>query len=455
MCNFFVGAGRCEMNPERDMYPMPTGFGMAEDIYDSCHCRAIAMKTNGTSFLMLVFELSDFPTVPGLISSVSEKTGISPENILISYTHNHTSPCDKANLKYGRKPDDEVTALKRERYKTIELNAALTAAKQAIDSMRPAKCGFGTVPSYVNVNRDYRTMHGYWVEAPNLEGFSDKTLSVVKFVDEDDKLIAVLMNHGTHNTCAMNQRDTDHKTKLSGNFSGVACRFVEAHYGEKVVAAWTAGAAGNQDPLMSHGLQYEYPDGYTSAVPYPDGVGFMQMEFLGRRHGADAVKCIDAIAAYMDNPGLKHLCRIIELPGQKRVKTNDGKFINPRMGGNGLRDEEKFPYGVVPEIPNLDAIVAPAPESPVLMHIHLLVIGECALVLTNGELYSELGYAIKEASPFRNTVVLTYSTAQSTDYIVDKNSVHHKVFQAFGPVAPGKSDDLILETVKCMFASVR
>lgn len=451
MPELFAGAGRCPIDPTRDMYPMPTRFDITEDLYDSCYCRAIAIKSGDTKLLMLIFELSDYPTVPELLNKVAEATGFPKENILLSYTHNHTSPCDEANLAYGRAPDSDEAAQKREKYKVIELEASLQAAKQAVAAMRPAKCGFGTIDSYVNVNRDYETMHGFWVEAPNYAGYSDKTLSIVKFIAEDGKLIAALLNHGTHSTCALHQKDFDQKTKTSGNFSGIACKFVEKHFGDDAVVAWTSGAAGNQDPLMSHGFQYEYPDGYTTTVPYPDGMDYMQMEFLGRRHGADAVKCIHSIKEYTDEFSICNLHKTAMLPRQKRVAPKDGKFINPRMGGNGLRDEEKFAYGQVPEVPNLDSIVTLDEGNPVEMHIHLVVLGDTALILTNGELYAELGRAIKDVSPYKNTVVLTYSIAASTSYIVDKSSVHHKVFQAFGPVAPGKSDDVIIDTVNELF----
>ena len=121
------------------------------------------------------------------------------------------------------------------------------------------------------------------------------------------------------------------------------------------------------------------------------------------------------------------------------------------MGGRWPRDEARFPYGHPPAVPDLDAIVEPDPEHPVKMRIHLLQLGDIALFYTNGELFAELGSAIKKLSPVKHTVVVTYSVAPSTSYIVDSSSAHHKVFQAFGAVAPGKSDGIILNGAKEVF----
>lgn len=448
MSKLYVGAARRTIDPTPDMYPMPTRFNIADAYYDSCFCRVIAVGNGEEKLLFVVLELSDYPTVENLIPQLSEATGVKKENILITFTHNHTSPCDESNNHPGRPPETEEQLARREKFKTIELEAALSAAKEAVETMRPARMGYGTVDSFVNVNRDYQSSYGYWIEAPNYAGFSDKTLACLKFEDEEGKLIAALLNHGTHSTCAFLQKDADHKTKTSGNFSGVATKFAEKHFGGDAVIAWTAGAAGNQNPIMSHGLLYEYPDGYVSEVSYPDGVGFMQMEYVGRRHGADAVRCIDSIVCDVDDLSLSHVSTLALLPAQKRVPGVQGVI---RMGGHGLRDEAEIPYGKVPPLPDFSKVTVPDPEHPVKMYIHLVKLGDVALIMTNGEMYAELGAAIKKASPMEKTVVVTYSTEKSTSYILDRSSKHHRVFQSFSATIPGSADDIILDAVQKLF----
>ena len=61
--------------------------------------------------------------------------------------------------------------------------------------MVPAKWGYGTGKSYFNVNRDYPNEDGYWSQIDNYDGPSDKTLSVIKFTDDEDRLIAAVLNY--------------------------------------------------------------------------------------------------------------------------------------------------------------------------------------------------------------------------------------------------------------------
>ncbi len=450
MSKLLVGAGKATIDPTKDMYPMPTRFNVADALYDSCYCRVIAIDNGDIKVLMLIYEVSDYPMVPNLLAKVAEATGFAEENIILTFTHNHTSPCDEANHSFGGDESQELDA-KRKKFMEIELAATIDAAKKAVETMRPAKCGFGTIDSYVNVNRDFNTFGGFWVESQNQSGFSDKTLSVLKFVDADGKLIAAFMNHGTHSTCAFLQKDADHKIKTSSNFSGIACKFAEQYYNDEAVIAWSAGAAGNQNPIMSHGLRYEYPDGYTASVPYPDGVGYMQMESVGRIHGGDAVKCIESIKSYKESFPIKLVKKTVLLPAQKRVPNPSGQRAAVRMDNEGLRDWDAIPYGKSPAVPDLSNVVEPAPESPLEMRMDLLLLGDVALILTNGELYAELGSRIKAESPYSKTVVATYSQAKSTGYIMDKSSVNHKVFQAFSRVIPGGSDELIAEVAQELY----
>ena len=454
MKELFVGAGRALLDPPKDMYPMPTRFCIADDIYDSCYLRVIAIKSGQEQLLMLIYELSDYPTVENLTDEIVKASGFPKDSIMITFTHNHTSPCDEANLHFSGGDESEEISLKREKFKEIELEATINAVKQAVGSMRRAKAGFGTIDSFVNVNRDYETFGGYWIEAPNHAGFSDKTLSVVKFVDDNDKLIAAFLNHGTHSTCAFLQNDADGKNKTSGNFSGIACKFAEKYYGDDAVIAWAAGAAGNQNPIMSHGLLYEYEDGYATMVPVPDGVGYMQMESVGRTHGADAIKCISSIESYNSDISIKKISKTVSLPTQKRVALPGGKKVNVRMGGEGMRDWDKVPYGQAPRVPDVTNLLEPDPENPKAMQLKLIVLGDVALVFTNGELYSELGSLIKEVSPAKNTVVTTYSIEKSTGYILDKTAVGSKVFQAFSSVVPGAADDILKDAIAEMFNTI-
>lgn len=445
-----VGAAKVCINPSVDMYPFPPikgDWGAGEvapvAVYDDMNCRAIAIENGTKKILFLSYELPRVPNIPELAGLIAKETDFPQEDIIITATHNHTGVFPHAYQ--GELTQEEKVFI--EKYKLIQIEKGIEVAKKAVDNMRPARYGYGESESYINTNRDLQTPFGYWVEARNLAGYSDKTLAIVKFVDMNGKLIAALLNHGTHCTCAFLMKDADGQYKTSGNLSGIACCFAEEHYGDDAVVLWTSGAAGNQNPLLSHGMQYEYPDGYSTSISYPDGVGYMQMEYMGRMHGADAVKGIDAIVKYSSNMPMTHLRRNVLLPAQKVKGGTSGEVILFRAGGNGLRTDNVVP--ILPQYPEMEDDINNSNE----LKMQVLILGDIAIILANAELYAQIGRDMKKASPYRKTFVVTHSDT-NIGYVLDKSSVDEKVFQAFTWIKPGSSDELILNCENELFDEV-
>lgn len=441
-----VGAAKACINPTADMYPIPSSFAdwgvaplLQSEIYDDIYCRALIIDNGSEKVLLLSYELANYPAAPGLVEKLVEVTGIPAENIFISATHNHSAPKDNHTAFKNNSPAEVAF---HEKYWDIEMTATLDAVRNAMDSMRPARYGYGEGVSQVNVNRDVQSPFGFWLEGKNLDGYSDKTLRVLKFVDEQERVIAVILNYGMHNTCVHMMKDADGKSKTSGNVSGIACRFVEETYGGGAVALWTSGAAGNQNPLLSHNLQYEYPDGYSTSVPFPDGVGYMLMEYMGRWHGVDCVKTINAIDKYSDSMPVKTVRKDVLLPGQKRV-VKQAKHAMFRMGGVGLRKPGDMP--VMPEIPEMED------ADPVNLEMRLAILGDVAMICAGAELYAELGRDVLAAVPCKKAFLVTHTSLNAAGYILDKTSAHKKVFQAFMEVKPGSADELIVNNALDLF----
>ncbi len=451
MAKLKVGAAKVNIDPTPDMYPIPgrrTDFGLPpmqyEAKYDDCNVRAIAVDNGKMTILFMAFEGGSAQRDVTYPAQIGEAVGIPAENVFIVQTHNHTSPGTGSPGQEGA-VSDEIAAWNA-RYDKIVYEAGVAAAKQAMDSRRPAKWGYGESQSYTNVNRNLKTLGGYWTEARNLGGFSDHTLSILKFVDMDDKLIAAFMNHPTHATCCYMLKDHDHKAKTSGNFTGIASTFVETKY-DGSVALWSSGAAGDQNPVLSHGLQYEWPDGYTSQIQYPDGVGYMQMEYMGRYHGADCVKGIEAIKADCDELDIKHVKESVWLKARQQ-KVYDMSFIpRARGGGQGPRPEE-YPYGTLPPL-NMGPEMIPA--DPKELILDTLVLGDVALIFMNCELFNKLGEEVKDASPLKNTVIVTHHTGPRVGYIFDADSADIKVPMAYSGIVPGVNDEAVIEGTKAVF----
>ena len=447
-----VGAAKVNADPTPDMYPIPgwrTDFGLPpmqyEEKYDDCNIRAIAIDNGKTRVLFMAFECANARSMPDVVGEISEKTGIVPENIFMVATHNHTAPQTSS-------PGNEDTGSSKEiadwneKYGKIVHDSAVKAACDAVSSMRPAKWGYGETQSYTNVNRNLKTLGGYWTEARNLAGFSDHTLSIMKFVDYDGNLIAAFMNHPTHATCCYMLKDADHKAKTSGNFTGIASTFVEMRYPGSV-ALWSSGAAGDQNPVLSHGLQYEYPDGYTTQIQYPDGVGYMQMEYMGRYHGADCVKGIEAIGELHNELDIRHVTNSVWLKARQQKVFDMGFVAKARGGGQGPRTDE-YPYGTLPPLNEGPEMI---PADPKELVLDTLVLGDVAMIFMNCELFAKLGEEVKEASPYKNTVIVTHHSGPRTGYIFDRDSADVKVPMAYSGIVPGANDEAIVEGTRALF----
>lgn len=452
-----VGAAKACINPTPDLYPIPSSFAdwgvaplLQECPYDDMFCRAIAIDNGEEITILMTWDTMGYPGPPTILEDLSREFNIPKTNFMICGTHNHS--CAK-DYHVGKRNGSPAEIAFHEKYWIVEMAAAKDAVRQALDNMQPAKYGFGEVNSYLNVNRDVKTPHGYWIEGKNFEGYSDHTLATIKFVDLEGNLICAFCNFPMHNTCIHMMKDFDGKSKTSGNVSGIACNYAEMHYGNNVIVAWSSGAAGNQNPIFSHNLQYEYADGYSTSVPLPDGVGYMLMEYCGRNHGVDIVKGIDAIDRYSEILPIHHVFRDVLLPAQKRADNVDGHGTI-RMGGNVIRNEEEIPFGQVPPVPQVPEMIDD-PENPVNLQMQLHLLGDVALVCANAELYCEIGREMKAASPFKKTIVVTHTDdkRKGIGYIMDKSAAERKekVFQSFGKVKPGAAEPYIIENQLKMF----
>lgn len=429
-----AGAAKVSIDPPADMYPFPSNFGMMDESRNPCHVRALCLDNGERKILFVVYEMSDLPSNPALMGALSEAAGIPEADIILSVTHNHTAPNDRSKM--VKDADDKFAF-----FKDYAVEKGAEAAKKAVESLRPAKYGYGEIDSYCNVNRDKKTRFGFWVEGPAYDLYSNKTLAVMKFVGEDGRLIAAMLNYGAHAVCAFCEKDADGKIKSSSNFPGIACEFVERHYGDDCVCVWTSGAAGNQDPILWEYQWLEYEDGYVTRIDLPDGTGYVNMDILGAQQGADAVACLDGIDAKADRMPIVYLKS--KVPVQARMR--DPGFNMPpfglRMGGNGPRTDWSAPK--MPDLP----VMIPDPDRFINYELDFLKLGDIGVILTSGELYAEIARDMMAAAPMEKTFVITHIPGEG-GYTLDKSSKDHKVFQSFGGVEPGSADEPLIEKTR-------
>ncbi len=109
----------------------------------------------------------------------------------------------------------------------------------------------------------------------------------------------------------------------------------------------------------------------------------------------------------------------------------------PELFENGKRPEKQ--------------LVEMIPDGTVDLYMQLAILGDTAFVGQAAEPYCKIGWKCKEASPFKNTVIVTHTDGRKAGYILDDASADHKVFQSYAKVRPGNNDGKVVDGMLKMF----
>jgi hypothetical protein len=283
---------------------------------------------------------------------IEKELGIAAANVLLSATHTHSGPepayCDS----------EEVAA------------KAFEAVRLAKARLQPARIGVGAGRCNVNINRRARTAtgdaRGGWWLGQNADGPSDKTIHVVKIEAADGKPIALMVNYAAHGTTMGREN-----LMLSGDHPGACSRFLEVHYGEPVVALWTSGAAGDQDPLYAYQARF--------------GGRLSPVDVLGRLQGEEVIRVAAAIKTASQGP-IRAVQEVVTAPGQRNTS------------GMAFRPDGSYKFVDAP---------------PVRIRLSVLMIDRIALCGVSGEVFSLIGQRLKKESPCEQTILITHANGSS------------------------------------------
>jgi hypothetical protein len=280
---------------------------------------------------------------------------------------------------------------KRAAYTATVEDSILEAVRQAKAALQPARVGAGDGKANVSINRRARTASGAMRLGFNPEGPSDKTVAVVKFESASGEPIAILSNYAVHGV-AMGQQNL----QITGDVPGATSRWVEQHYGGKVVAPWTSGAAGDQNTI------------------YGPGNDFGPVADLGRILGEEVIRVAGEIKT-TPRARLQGLQKVISCPGQRLVPGS------------------KFPNHQFQDSP------------PVDIRLSLLMVNQIALTGVSGEVLTMIGQGLKKQSPFTHTIMATHCNG-SSGYLPDDAAYQQISYEiTTARVKPGCAERGIIE----------
>lgn len=376
-----AGAAKVDITPATEA--LPQNF---LGILDRIHSRAIVIDDGDERAALVSVDAGGIPA--GVWDSVSvrleRELGISPDNVLLTATHTHSVP---------RQPSSDT------------VDRIVESVRLAAERLEPAQVGYGAGVSYINVNRniiDPETRR--WWEGPNHDGPSDKTVAVVRFEKPDGEPIAVYYNYAMH-AVAAGQLDL-----VSGDVPGTASRYIEDSFGDEIVALWSNGAGGDQNPLyyqQTYDLReirvQEYAErgiDISNSMP-PGGQGLdrndpvvsrlmdqqkQMIVSMGQFLGEEVMHVMRRMDRFTSDVEIDGRYRIVTCPGRNRLDSGRAGFAGEYEDGD-----------------------------PVDIRLGLLRIGNIMIGAVNAEVFNLIAQRLKRESPYARTMMatLTNGTARS------------------------------------------
>ena len=410
-----VGAAKVDITPPASGLPE-----RYEGVLDRLFARAIVIDDGARAAALITLDTGVIPDSlwQEVSSRVSLELSIPPERILLTASHTHSVPM-RASPSVGDK--------------------VLEAVKLAKSRLQDARMGSGQGVSSINVNRniiDPKTRR--WWEGPNYDGASDKTVAVVAFEAVSGGLIAVYYNYAMH---AVISGVLD---MVSADVPGAASSYIEESLGDEVVALWSTGAAGDQNPVyfqQTYDLREirirEYAkrgEDISNSMP-PGGEGLdrndpavarlmnQQKQMLlsmGQVLGEEVLRVVRGMERTESNPSIWGGYKVVRCPGRER--TNSG-----RAGYEG-----RYKDG-----------------PPVDIRLGLLRVGDVAIGAVNGEVFNLIAQRLKAESPLAMTMMATLTNGMArSGYIPNDAAYGMYVFEVLSSrLKPGCAESSIVDGI--------
>ncbi len=365
----------------------------AEKVLDSLKVVSLYIENSENSFVIISCDLCflDNAFVKEVKSLLKKVSNIKESQIMISTTHTHTGPLTKDF--FGQKID--VIYLEMLKEKIVE--SFLKAQKNA----SPSNIYFteGNVEG-ISFNRRYLMKDGKVITNPKKDnpdiigpdGPVDRSVGLIKIEREDKESQLILMNFSLH-------LDTVGGNYVSSDFVGIIREILKKVYGKETYFIYLQGAAGDINHLD--------PDGRIQTYNLYNRIR------IGRVLSGEIIKKLE-FAERIENIDLKSLEKKIEInlrfpsfdeieEAKKISRMKDKKTGNKDITSEDLASgswETRLFYAE--ETLRLSKERKKKDE----MSIQVLRIGNISFVGIPAEVFTEIGFEIKEKSPFPHTFIV-------------------------------------------------
>ncbi len=399
----------------------------ATGVHDDLYAKALVIESGGERAAIVACDLIGIPRtiVEQARKRIEVSVGIPAGRVMISATHAHTGPVildgkSSSHLKgemleiaenYARNLPERIA--ESVRFASLQLKPARVLAAQ------------GSEPS-LTFNRRFHMKDGSvgWNPGklnPNIlrpAGPIDPAVPVVYFDTPDGSPIAVYVNYSMH-------LDTVGGLEYSADYPYTLAKLIAAARAPGLVTMFTIGCAGNLNHID-----------VTSRDPQH---GHGEAARIGTVLAAEILKTLNKLEP-LDAGAPRVRSEVVSLPSPE-IRPGELEWARKTSATFGKPDAAPFMdlvrAGRIVEVSDRNG-------APIEAEVQVIAVGDrLAWVGLPGEIFTELGMAIKAASPFQYTIVVELANG-SIGYVPDRKAY---VEGAYEPVsarcAAGSGEKLV------------
>ena len=399
-------------------------------IQDELRATTLVVEAAGKRAVLISADLAGLPLrrVEAVRAEISRQTGISPDGVMISCSHTHSGPQtrERPHLILGT-GGGWIKQTHDAYLKTLEEKLA-GAAIMACKGLEPAGIGTGR-----------GELRGCVINRRYPDGVTDPEVSVVRVEPRSGRWHGILVNFACHPT-SMGPHEGE--PVISPDYPGHMVRFLEAMGGPGTYGMFANGAAGNVAPWDFYFMGDDLGEGdirkaYTHTYSLDDS------RMLGRLLALEAMKVWAQIRVQDQAriafarqplslrvrtwPSVEEAVQEVERckavlarvqAGEKiaRVQKTRQDILYERQIACFYPDLAVDDWGPIIGLKYAEEGLQFVQEREkdsgrrvIETEVHAVSIGDTACVGIPGELFVEIGLAVKRASPFSHTMVFGYS----------------------------------------------
>ncbi len=359
--------------------------GASTGVHAPLYAKALVFDNGTTQVALVTVDVLGLQhaTVQAVRMAIAAATGIPAAHVMIACSHSHSGPATMSLRGCGLIDPTYLANLQTQ---------LCAVAVDAWAVRQPAHLGIGQGEVEAGVHN--RRTPGDPI---------DPALGILRVDDAAGNLLAVLLNYTCHPTCV-----TGENTLFSGEYCGLAAAQIQAATG--AITLWTTGAIGDVGPAAR---------GWDVLTALADAVTAEAVRVLPTIPTAPSTR-LATIAESLVMP-------LLPLPTAAELTA----FLAAQQAILADAEQMQRPYQrqitdamVDWATTTLAQVTAPNPPTTVTTELQVIHIGDLALVSAPGELFVELGLAIKAGATSGHCFICGF-TNDNIGYIPARRAYPH------------------------------